>query len=214
MATNAISDMLRPKESPSKSQRKVVPRIRCDMEGVFSKGLCMSGFLSEKIFLRERGRLVGSKHAVRFSTGTWHQIQIRERKRPSRGIISKCERHECSPCAPKFEGRSHKETLYQEGCARRVAWDLTKHISTSSRMRTKLPFILLLKPGHCRRPLRKDEKKKNSWSIQEHQCTSWAKKTKAQTNWILCEDPGTPLWCLQLMEKCIQTRKLKCTFTI
>ena len=30
----------------------------------------------------------------------------------------------------------------------------------------------------------------------------------------LCEDPGTPLWCLQPMEKCIQTRKHKYTFTI
>ena len=25
-------------------------------------------------------------------------------------------------------------------------------------------------------------------------------------NWILCEDPGTPLWCLQPVEKCKQTR--------
>ena len=37
---------------------------------------------------------------------------------------------------------------------------------------------------------------KRSESIQEHQCTWWAKKTQAQKNWILCEDPGTPLWCL------------------
>ena len=32
----------------------------------------------------------GSKHAVNFSKGTWHQIEIRERKGPSRGIIPKC----------------------------------------------------------------------------------------------------------------------------
>ena len=33
-------------------------------------------------------------------------------------------------------------------------------------------------------------------------------------DWILCEDPGTPLWCLQPMEKCMQTRKHKFSFTI
>ena len=31
--------------------------------------------------------------------------------------------------------------------------------------------------------------------------------------WILCEDPGTSLWCLQPVAKCIQTRKHKYTFT-
>ena len=31
--------------------------------------------------------------------------------------------------------------------------------------------------------------------------------------WILREDPGTSLWCLQPMAKCIQTRKHKYTFT-
>ena len=77
--------------------------------------------------LREKGKL-GSKHAVNFSKGTWHQIKIRERKGPSRGIIPKCEPHERSPCAPKFEERSHEETVHQERCARRVAWDLAKNI--------------------------------------------------------------------------------------
>ena len=30
--------------------------------------------------------------------------------------------------APKFGERSHAETLHQERCARRVAWDLAKHL--------------------------------------------------------------------------------------
>ena len=80
-----------------------------------------------KSILREPGRL-GSKHAVKFSKGTWHQMYIRERKGPSRGIIQKCAPHERSLCAPKFEERSHEETLHQEGCARKAAWDLAKHI--------------------------------------------------------------------------------------
>ena len=54
-------------------------------------------------------------------------------------MIQKCAPHERGPCAPKFEERSHEETLHQEGCARRAAWALAK-ICTSSRIRTKLRF--------------------------------------------------------------------------
>ena len=45
-----------------------------------------------KSILREPGML-RSKHTVRFSKGTWHQIKIRKRKGPSRGIIQKCAPH-------------------------------------------------------------------------------------------------------------------------
>ena len=45
----------------------------------------------------------------------------------------------------------------KNGWARGVAWNLA-NIFTSSRMRTKLRFLLLLKPGQCRRPLRKDRR--------------------------------------------------------
>ena len=37
--------------------------------------------------------------------------------------------------------------------------------------------------------------------------------TKAQKSWILCEDPETILWYLQPMEKCIQTKRHKFSFT-
>ena len=49
---------------------------------------------------RPRRRLVlisqipGSTHAVKFSRGTWHQINFGKRKGPSRGIIQKCALHE------------------------------------------------------------------------------------------------------------------------
>ena len=45
---------------------------------------------------------LGSKHAVKFSKGTWHQSKIRERKRPSQGVVRKGAPHERGPCAPKF----------------------------------------------------------------------------------------------------------------
>ena len=98
-----------------------------------------------KSTLREPGML-GSNRPSKFSKGksTWHQIAIRERKGPSRGIIQKCAPHERSPCAPKFGERSHEETLHQERCARKAVWDLAK-IFTSSRIRIKLRFIFLVK---------------------------------------------------------------------
>ena len=80
-----------------------------------------------KSILRETGRL-GTQHAVKFSKGTWHQIKFRESKGQSRGIVQECAPHERCPCAPKFEDRSHEETLTQERCARKAAWDLAKNI--------------------------------------------------------------------------------------
>ena len=80
-----------------------------------------------KAILRKQGKL-GSKCAVKFSKDIWHQRQTRERKAPSRGIIQMCAPHKRSPCAPKFGERSHEETLPQERCPRRVAWDLAENI--------------------------------------------------------------------------------------
>ena len=80
-----------------------------------------------KSILREPGRS-GSKHAVKFSKGTWHHMEIRERKGPSQWVTQKWEPQERNPCAPKFDARIQEETLQQERCARRVAWDLAKDI--------------------------------------------------------------------------------------
>ena len=87
-----------------------------------SQGCVSQGSYPRTSVLREPGTL-GSKHTVKFSKGTWHLIEIRERNGASRGIIQKCAPHERSPCALKFEERSHEETLTQERCARKTAWD-------------------------------------------------------------------------------------------
>ena len=78
MATNAIS-VMRQKERPAKSQRKVAQRIISDTEGVHTSGLCISRFLTEKSILRELGKW-GSKHAVKFSEATCDQTQNSGRK--------------------------------------------------------------------------------------------------------------------------------------
>ena len=71
-----------------------------------------------KIFIRERlfhaNQGDWDRNTGKFSKGTWHQIEIRERKGPSRGIIQKCAPHERSLWAPKFGRRSYEETLHQE----------------------------------------------------------------------------------------------------
>ena len=88
-------------------------------------------YRSEKGCLREQGKM-GSKHTVKFSKGTWHQIKKRERKGPSWGIIQRCVSHERSLCAPKFWERSHEETLHPERCAAKKH-GIWRKIFTSSR---------------------------------------------------------------------------------
>ena len=70
------------------------------LEGVYTIGLCVSRFLSEKSTPREQGKL-GSKRAVKLFKGTWHQIKNWERKSPSQGIIQKCAPHMRTPCTKK-----------------------------------------------------------------------------------------------------------------
>ena len=81
------------------------------------------GCVSQDSDLWKVGKL-GSNASVgytaKFSRGMWHQIKIRERKGPSRGIIRKCEPHERNPCVPRFEERSQEETSRQESGARQA----------------------------------------------------------------------------------------------
>ena len=119
-------------EADEKPSKKVIERwckrISCDIEGVLQVGCVSQDSYPRKSIPSGKGKF-GSKHAVKFFKGTWHQIKIRERNGPSRGIIPKCGPHQRGPCAPKFGERSHEETLHQEGCVRRAAWDLANKYS-------------------------------------------------------------------------------------
>ena len=88
---------------------------------------CVSKDCLEKVILRDNEKL-GSNHAVKFSKGTWHQIEIRERKGPSQEVMQKCIPLERIPGGPKFEERTQDETLRQERCARGVVWNLAKDV--------------------------------------------------------------------------------------
>ena len=75
---------------------------------------------------REEGK-IGSKTRRQILQGHLAPNKNSGKKGSSRGIFQKCEPHERS-CAPKFGQRSLEETLQQERCARRVAWDVAKNI--------------------------------------------------------------------------------------
>ena len=120
------SDMLRLMRSPARSQRKVVRKDQLFFwRSLHNCVVYLKILIREKSILRKERKL-GSNHAVKFSQITWHQHKIWERKVPSRGIIQKCAPHVRSLCAPQFEERTHEETLQQDGCARKAAWDLAK----------------------------------------------------------------------------------------
>ena len=59
---------------------------------------------------------------------TLRQASIREKKGPSLGKIQDKNPYLRTPCAMKFEDRSHEETERQQRCARSKAWDLAKNI--------------------------------------------------------------------------------------
>ena len=74
--------------------------------------------------LQERTTSLGPKRIVHFSRGTLRYVQILERKGASKGVTQHSEPHDRSPYAPKFEDGSEEETLQQERCARRDAWEM------------------------------------------------------------------------------------------
>ena len=83
MSKNADSDTLRLRRSPAKSQRKMLSKDQLPhWKESTPLGCVCQDYYPRKSILREPGRL-GSKHAIKFSKGTWHHIKIRERKGPS-----------------------------------------------------------------------------------------------------------------------------------
>ena len=80
---------------------------------------CVSPDSHPRKSVLRKERKLRSNYAGRFSKSTWHHVKVRDKR------SHKCEPHERSP---KFEERSQEETLHQERCARRAAWDLAKII--------------------------------------------------------------------------------------
>ena len=88
----------------------------------------------KKSVLMKEGQL-GTSHKIQFSRCTWHNMKNTGKKGSIvRFFVQQCEPHERSPCAPKFAERSQEDTLQQERCARKVAWNLVYFFYTSSRI--------------------------------------------------------------------------------
>ena len=61
--------------------------------------------------------VLNATQGVRFTKSTLRHASIREKKGASLGRIQVKIPHQRSPCATKFEDRSHEETERQERCA-------------------------------------------------------------------------------------------------
>ena len=96
-----------------------------------SPRLCISKFRSKEVYSAKPGQTrlnASAGHALKFSGRTWYEVQNRERKGPSRGVIQKGDPHERNLCAPKFEERTPEKTSRQEEFARKAAWNLARKI--------------------------------------------------------------------------------------
>ena len=124
---------------------------------------------------REVGKL-GSKHAVKFSTGTWHQIKILERKGSHREELSRSV-HLMSVVLARQNSRKND---MRRPCTKKDApaeqHRIWRKYLQDQEFEKKQRFILILRQGL----LRQDQRTANSKSIREHQCTWWAKKNQAQ----------------------------------
>ena len=75
--------------------------------------------------LRKDTKVLGPKRSVLFSQGTLRHVKILGRKGPSQGVIQHSETDGGCSHARKFEARSQEETLQQERCASRDAWEMS-----------------------------------------------------------------------------------------
>ena len=127
MATFLSLDILRLVGSPAKSRRKVGERISCLVEGVCTIGLYVSRLPSEQVHSSGRGE-IGIESHRHILKGRMAPRKNSEKKGSiARSHMQKCKPQERNPCAKNFEERTQDETLQQEKCARREAWDLAKN---------------------------------------------------------------------------------------
>ena len=114
------------------SHREELHQANLQLKESIQLGCFVSRFPSEHVYSAERLKIGIKSHRQLLQGHVAPHKKIGERKGPSRGVTHKCEPRERSPCAPRFEERTQDETLHQERCARRVAWDLVK-MSTRSK---------------------------------------------------------------------------------
>ena len=80
-----------------------------------------------KSILRKCSNIRKPIPCVKFTKAIARHTEIRDQN-PSLGYIYPGEPHQRTSNAPKFEDRSHEETVWQEQSAREAAWKLAKSL--------------------------------------------------------------------------------------
>ena len=146
MATNVISDMLRQKESPTRSRKKgggAKGSVAILKESV-QLGCVSQDSYPRKSIPRESGML-GSKHTVTFSKGTWDQIKKFGKETVHREVLSKSVRFTSVVLARQNSRKHHMRkpcTKNDAPAKQRLIWRKTLR---SFRNRIKPRFVFLVK---------------------------------------------------------------------
>ena len=127
MATSAISDMLRQKESPTKGQRKVVQKDQLrywrspDNWVVDLKIRIRENLFYVNLENWNRNKPSNSPRApgtkLKFAEERVHREELSKRVRTMSVVLAR-----------QNLGKDHMRTLHQERCARKAAWNLAKNI--------------------------------------------------------------------------------------
>ena len=199
------------------------------------KTLVSSTFQEFSIFFSKKKN---RRHAVKFPKGAWHKMKIRERKGPSPGIIQKSDLITVVLASPnsgndhlalnknsgkkgsilssklsrsansQFRERSHQGTIAPRKMRPQSSMGFLEQLFTYARIR-KNSYWSKDDAGNFKKSPEEREFAVNS----EASMHMMRKKTYAQMNWILCEDPGT--LCHSYSQwRGAQTRKPKYTFII
>ena len=175
MAVIPCFDMLMVRRSPERGRRKRVLKEQLRFWNIEeSKVVYLRIQIQWNLFY---GKLEKWEGTLRRDTPLNSQdapgtkFEFGTQKGSSRGIIQKGDTHERNPWAPKFEERTPKETLRQEDCARKTAWDVARKIY-KLKANDKATFDSSADSG-ASASLRKHKKNVCLWLIRELQCTCW-----------------------------------------
>ena len=145
-----------------KSKKRWCERISCTTEGVYTVGLWISRFLSEKLY-SAWARNVGietRRQVLQRALGTKLKFG---KERVHREVLSKSVHLMSVVLARRNSRTDHMRRPWPKNDAPAKQRRIWRKIFTSSRIRTKLRFMSLVKSKVCRRLLlQRDQKHENS----------------------------------------------------
>ena len=132
--------------------------------------MCVSRLLSEerKSILRKNGKL-GSNHTVKFSEGTWHHVEARERNGPSQGVMQKSLDLMSVVLVRKHSRKERRKNPCNKKDAPEEMHEKWRNMSVSSKKKQSLVITRKSKVWSSPAPSSKNPRKDNLWWILEHQ---------------------------------------------